>query len=297
MYRCGLIGCGVISRTHLDVIDHHPDLECLAICDWNETFLEELAKYHEGIYMTKNYRDLLNPDQIDLIFVLTDHASHSEIAVEAIKAGVAVICEKPVTANSEQLEVLMKKHRACPMVYAGGIFQNRFNPNFQRLKDWVDGGELGTILTLQLNHRCFRGDTYYANSSWRGRLESEGGSAMINQSIHFVDYLLQLGGDVERLAGFASNRIHQHIIETEDTFSGILNFKSGILGSFCLTNGAKDDWAWSVTVAGTKGTIVLSGKGMSFSGLDFLEQIWTSTQRNHTEFLNNSGLFENSLFM
>ena len=71
---------------------------------------------------------------------------------------------------------------------------------------------------------------YYASGAWRGTWKGEGGGSLISQTVHFIDLMLYLVGDVERLTGNYMTTLHPDI-EVDDVANAIFKFKNGALGS------------------------------------------------------------------
>ena len=271
--RCGLVGCGVISGTHFGALEGIECADLVAVSDRQQDRLDRALEKYPEVQGYPSYEEMLTKEVLDVVIICTDHASHADLAIEAMEKGCHVICEKPLTAHREELDRLLTVRQTHPELKAGGIFQNRFNPSFQVLRDMVLGGKVGKVLSMSLLHRCHRGESYYSKDEWRGTLSREGGSAMINQSIHFVDYLLQLGGEVDTCSGFSQNLTKKGLIETEDVFCGGLTFKSGALATINLTNASSESWTYRLTIAGELGTLELvDGEILSSEGLEVEEE-------------------------
>jgi predicted dehydrogenase len=114
-------------------------------------------------------------------------------------------------------------------VMLAGIFQRRFLEATQQFKKAVAAGRLGRISLADAYIKWYRTQAYYDSGAWRGTWKLDGGGALINQSIHTIDLLYYLAGDVEWVCGFADRRLHARI-EAEDNAVAVLKFKSGALG-------------------------------------------------------------------
>jgi predicted dehydrogenase len=110
-----------------------------------------------------------------------------------------------------------------------GIFPRRFNEATIEFKKAVDAGRLGKITLADAYIKWYRTQEYYDNGDWRGTWKLDGGGALMNQSIHTIDLIYYLNGDVEWVCAFADRSIHKRI-ETEDNAVAILKFKNGSLG-------------------------------------------------------------------
>jgi predicted dehydrogenase len=139
------------------------------------------------------------------------------------------------------------------------VKQNRYNPPIQELKRLLDFGQLGKILSVQVNAFWNRNAAYYSNADWRGSKELDGGT-LYTQFSHFVDLMIWLFGDLKRVKGFRSNANHQGVIEFEDQGVVALQFESGILGTLHYTvNAYEQNLEGSITVFGANGTVKVGG--------------------------------------
>ncbi|NPA80543.1 MAG: Gfo/Idh/MocA family oxidoreductase [Thermotogae bacterium] len=131
------------------------------------------------IYAT-DYREILRMDEVDLVFVLTRHATHARIVVEALEAGKAVHCEKPLAITYDDL---MEVRRVLEDVrgFLSVGFNRRFSPHTRRLLS-----EMGR--PFQMVYRVDAGPL--PKDHW---IHREGGR-LVGEGIHFVDYALAVGG-------------------------------------------------------------------------------------------------------
>ncbi|MBR7131632.1 MAG: Gfo/Idh/MocA family oxidoreductase [Lentisphaeria bacterium] len=252
MIKCGIIGCGVISPTHLAGYKSIADADPVFFCDLIPARAEKLASQVSGGRCFTDYRQMLNDPELSAVSVCTDHASHGEIVAAAISAGKHVICEKVSGRTAEDLELMLKSAAEHPEVVASGIFQHRFNPGNIALKNLIASGLLGKLLTVNLNFACLRTNAYYENDPWRGTVAGEGGGVLINQAIHFLDQLRFLFGDVRRVAALSGNLTHQGVIEVEDTVAFTAEFTGGLMVTVNATNSAFAKWRSALTICAAR---------------------------------------------
>ncbi len=120
--------------------------------------------------------------------------------------------------------------------------------------------------------KWWRAQSYYSDSGWRGTWAMDGGGSLANQTIHFIDLLQWLMGDLsEVLAGYYG--IHTHDIETEDLGMGTVRFKNGAMGAVLGTTTFPRSSYAGVEVHGEKGgAICLSGEEPQWYFLDETQQ-------------------------
>ncbi len=255
--RVGIIGCGVIGPCHIESLQKLENVTIAKVCDIVEEKARQLAeKYNVAAFCT-DADDVINDPEIDLVTICTDHASHYEIAEKAANAGKHIVCEKALATSFANIDKFIKLQKDHPELVFSGIFQHRFDPPMQLLKELVDNNEFGTILTASVQHRCVRTNDYYNADSWRGTWEKEGGSVLINQAIHFIDILAWVMGGVGAISGQYLNITHQGVIETEDTAVAALRFKSGALGTLEATCSSHINWENTIFIHGTEGSVEL----------------------------------------
>jgi UDP-N-acetyl-2-amino-2-deoxyglucuronate dehydrogenase len=263
--RVAIIGCGVIGPLHAECFNANDDAEVVWVCDLISEKAQQLAeKTGSDVKWTTNYKDVLNADDVDAVSVCTDHASHADIFVESLEHGKDTLCEKPLAQNSENLDKMLAAKARHPERICGGVFQHRFDPIYVELHDIISSGALGTLLNANTQLRCYRSDSYYTDTPWRGTWKDEGGSVLINQAIHYIDQLLWHTGGVDKIKGTVKNIAHRNVIETEDCAAAFLEFKCGAVGTIEVTSASHLDWFSRISFFGTDGSIEITGDKQIF---------------------------------
>lgn len=230
----GLIGCGFIGGTHAEILSSLPQAELAAVSDLSEEKGVMLAeKYGCGYY--KDYEELLRDPKIQAVAICLPSGLHSRIAGKAAEAGKHVMCEKPIDTEVDSAQRMVD---ACKKngVKLGVIMQHRFDKPILLLKHAIADGRLGAPLWAASRTLWYRDEAYYSNP-WRGTWKGDGGGALINQSIHYIDLLLYFMGDVKSVSAKCRTLFHRQI-ETEDTGIANLEFESGALGAIEGTTAA-----------------------------------------------------------
>ena len=251
--RVAVIGCGVISELHLRCYAHNPAAKVVAVCDLLPERARAAAERAPGARWTTRAAEVFADPEVDAVSICTDHASHAALACAALAAGKHVLCEKSLARTAADLRRMLAAAAARPELVAAGVFQHRFEPLPRVLRDLVAEGAFGRLLTASGSLHCFRGDDYFRKDAWRGTLRGEGGSALINQSIHYFDLLLWIAGGADAARAFSANLGHEGVIETEDTISVALRLRNGAVGSFVATNASHLRWRSALSFQGTAG--------------------------------------------
>jgi len=255
-YKFGIIGAGLIADFHARAIRELPNARLVGV--HSRTF--EKAKRLAAAYGAKAYETLAGLlKDVDVVTIATASGVHLEPAVAAAQAGVHVICEKPLEITLERIDAMIAAHRKAGTLL-GGVFQNRFNDAMGPLRQAIGDQRFGAITYAGLFVPWWREDGYYKDS-WHGTWALDGGGAMMNQSIHMVDMLIDLMGLPEVVTGFTATL--GHAIEAEDTAVGCMRFPNGALGVMYGTTASWPGQFKRFELTGTRGTAVYVENGFT----------------------------------
>jgi UDP-N-acetyl-2-amino-2-deoxyglucuronate dehydrogenase len=226
-YGFGIVGCGMIADFHARAIAGMQGGYLACVFSRSKANSDRIAKaFNCAAY--QNYHAFLAHPGLDIVAIATPSGAHLEPCVQAAKAGKHIICEKPLEVTLERVDRMI---RACDenRVMLAGIFPRRFNEATAAFRKAVDTGRLGKITLADAYIKWHRTQEYYDSGDWRGTWLLDGGGALMNQSIHTIDLLYYLAGEVTSVCAYADRAIHEGI-ETEDNAVAIVKFKSGALG-------------------------------------------------------------------
>ncbi len=275
--KSAIVGCGGISRVHAEVLSNASFTDLVACAD----IRPERAQEHAGKYGCKPYTDyieMLETEKPDVLHICTPHYLHVPMAIEALKRGINVFMEKPVAISKEQFASLEEAVQESS-AKLGICFQNRFNPTTFKMQEILADEATGKPLGARAFVTWNRLSPYYVDSGWRGSLETEGGSVLINQSIHTMDLLVHLLGKPCAIESTATNRHLKGVIETEDTLEAHISFANGARALFYATTAYVTDSPVLVEV-------VCENRLIRFEGDDITVQEKDGTK--HTETLTNA---------
>ncbi len=259
MVNFAIVGCGRVSGKHIDSLKQIVGAKIVAVCDVNEEKAKK-ASTQAGCKYYTDYNDLLKDSNIDVVNICTPSGMHPEMTIQAAKAGKNVVCEKPIALTMKDAHAMVqecKKNRVSLFV----VKQNRYNPAIVQLKEAIEKGRFGRIFLANATVRWSRGQDYYDQDSWRGKISSDGG-VLLNQTSHHIDMLQWLIGEITsvicRKATFA------HEIETEDTAIALLKYKNGAIATYEGTTCAfPRDLEGSISILGEKGSVKIGGFAMN----------------------------------
>lgn len=255
MERLGVavIGCGAIHNVHVDAILNNGMGRILWFVDIREERAKASAEKHGAKWCTDYHKALADPE-VDVVHICTPHYLHAQMAIDAVNAGKHVFVEKPVAINLEMAQLMGKAAKENNRLITT-CFQNRYNPTSVKAKEIIDSGDLGKVVGIKGLVTWYRDADYYTSSGWRGSFATEGGGVLINQSIHTMDLLQWLAGEIEYIQGNVSTRSLRDTIEVEDTADATIYFKNGARGIFYATNCYTDNSPVEIEIHMEKGIL------------------------------------------
>jgi UDP-N-acetyl-2-amino-2-deoxyglucuronate dehydrogenase len=255
-----LVGCGRISKKHLEAITEHQDrLSLVAVCDRDEAAAQAVAEeYHAEAYTELDA--MLEHAAIDMVVLCTPSGLHPKQTIQVAESGRHVLTEKPMATRWQDGRDMLK---ACDKadVRLFVVKQNRLNPPIQALKTAIDQDRFGQIYLANVNVFWTRPQSYYDQGGWRGSWEWDGG-AFMNQASHYVDLVQWLLGPVDSVQAMMGTLGRK--IEAEDT--GVLNirWRRGTMGSVNVTMLTyPKNYEGSITLLGEKGTVRIGGTAVN----------------------------------
>jgi UDP-N-acetyl-2-amino-2-deoxyglucuronate dehydrogenase len=260
--KIAVVGCGRVSRTvHYSSIREHSNYyDFVAVCDIDKEKASYWAK-ENNVRAYYSLTEMLKKEDLDIVSINTPSGIHPKLGIEAAKAGVNVIVEKPMAMNIEDADMFID---ACEdaAVKLFVIKQNRYNATNKILKSCVDKGRFGRITTCNVTLSWRREMPYYLEDhKWRSTRDLAGG-VFTNQSVHYIDMMQWLIGAPPKTVYAKMGTIYP--VEVEDHGVGVIEFKNGVIGSLVLTNHAfPADTEGSITIIGEKGMVKIGGKCMN----------------------------------
>ena len=231
--QVALIGCGMIGHGHAEGIARDGRAEIAAVVyGKNRQAAEAFAEKYGIGWVTNDYHEVIARGGIDMAIVCTPSAYHAESTIAFAKAGVHVLCEKPLDVTVEKMDAMIEAAEASN-VLLGCVFPNRTREDLQKAKAIIDSGELGRMLMVEFQYRGYRSHSYYESSAWKGTKAGDGGGCLMNQGSHGIDALVYLAGNVSRVCAVCDTMARK--IDVEDAACALLEFESGAHGTLMGT--------------------------------------------------------------
>jgi len=203
----------------------------------DESEVSEKSKL-SGIKIYRDYKDLLNDvgEELDGVIAALPNNLHLEVTKEVADRRINLLLEKPITCNvsdAEKIQEIVEKSQIKFMVG----HHRRFSKQINRTKEAVKNGTLGDIIGVNVIWAAKKPDDYFTRS-WR--IDKEIGGPLLINTIHDVDDLRYIIGDIDMVQAYVTNEFRGN--EVED--SGVINlrFKNGAIATIFLTDNSPSPW-------------------------------------------------------
>jgi predicted dehydrogenase len=258
--RLGIIGLGNMGLGHADSITSGKVSRCeiTAVCDPSP---EKAARFPKAKNFTRS-DELVRSGAVDAVLIATPHFDHTVSGIAALQAGLHVLVEKPISVQKADCERLIAARKDPKLVFAV-MFQQRTDPCYRKVRELIQGGELGQIRRINwIITNWFRPEAYYKLGSWRATWAGEGGGVLLNQCPHNLDLFQWFFGMPKRVRGFCANGRY-HDIEVEDDVTAYFEYADGATAVF-ITSTGEAPGTNRLEVAAENGRLVFENDVLSF---------------------------------
>jgi predicted dehydrogenase len=223
--RVALVGAGAIAQiAHLPVLSKARGATLVALCDNDGPKARALADRFGVRDVFTDIDDLFDSEQVDAVVIATPNHLHEPHVLAAVRAGVDVLCERPLSLTSAGVTRIVKAAQASGRKVVVGN-NHRFRTDVQLLQRFMRGGELGEISGIRGGHYQFRGP----QSGWRNRRPEAGGGAFLDLGYPLLDLALWLTDFSEPTRVSAQFDRGRGAASVEDSMSVQIEFAGGLL--------------------------------------------------------------------
>ena len=255
----GFIGCGEVTEIKSGPVFNEVNGSHIeAVMSRSEARARSYAERHHVPKWYTDAQELIDDPDVNAIYVATPPSSHATFAIMAMRAGKPVYVEKPLASNYDDCVRInyVSEQTGVPCFVA---YYRRYLPYFQRVKNIINEGILGTITSVNIRYsvppREFDRDK--ENLPWRLNAEIAGGGYFYDMAAHQLDLLQDFFGVIVKAHGYCTNRAH--LYDVEDTVSACFRFENGLVGSgsWCFVGheSAQED---RIDIVGEKGMVSFS---------------------------------------
>ena len=230
--RVGIIGAGFIGRFHAAAVSRLVgqglvNARYVGVCDADQERARQFAETAGLTLCTTSADELIACEDIDTVYVCTQTRSHKDLVLKVAAAGKNVFCEKPLARNLADARAMYEAVAAAGIRHQVGLVL-RHAPVFNVMKQLMSDPGLGRPMAVLFRDDQFFPITGHYASTWRKDYEMAGGGTLIEHSIHDLDLLRWLVGEVASLRASVENFAgHEGV---EDLAAVSLRFANGCTG-------------------------------------------------------------------
>ena len=165
--RVGIIGCGLVSQKHINVLQNVAEVVVVSVCDIDKNIAQRMATRYGIPKVYESVSRMLKESALDVVHVLTPPQTHCEISIKAIKAGCHVLVEKPMSLNKEEAHKMIKEAEKYG-VQLSVCHNFLFEPAVLTAIRLIASGKLGNLRSVEIFWRILREGSHdrYQNTQW-----------------------------------------------------------------------------------------------------------------------------------
>jgi len=244
----GIIGAGRIGQLHARLLQHNvQNARVKTICDIDLEAAQLCSKKVNAIHATDRVQDVLDDTQIDAVLISSSTDTHAALIQQAADKRKHIFCEKPIAFDAQVVkETLRVVERANVKLQVG--FNRRFDPNFARVRQIVESGEIGELNMIRITSR----DPAPPPIEY---IQKSGG-LFFDMTIHDFDMARFLSGsEVVEVFARGTVLVDQRIVAKDDIDTAAISlvFANGALGMIENCRRAVYGYDQRVEVLGSKG--------------------------------------------
>ena len=287
-FRCGVVGYGGafnMGRLHLTSMQKNKRMEVAAVCELDPTRRAVANDDFPGVKTYVNVGNMLRGAELDLVTIITPHNTHAKLAVQCLKAGVNVVCEKPLAITSAEVKQMLTAAKKKKVMIS--TFHNRrWDGDFVVLRDLIRKEKIiGRVFRIEAGFFGYGEQGTW----WRSNKEVSGG-AIYDWGAHFTDWILNIVTDsVDWVSGYQVKNNEWSKYDNEDHSEYTVQFKGGCTATLTMSNlsmSSRPRWQ----ILGEKGSIedvggkylikaIVNGRQMS-TEVPFAESNWDAYYEN-----------------
>ncbi|QOR68819.1 Gfo/Idh/MocA family oxidoreductase [Cytobacillus suaedae] len=253
MVKVGIVGIGALGEGLVKVFTEHPLVDLVSVCDVDLTKVElTVNQYHVQGFTT--HTDLLENSDVDMVYVSVPPKWHHEIALDVIRAGKHILCEKPLANSIEEAKELLYEATRANIVHAMNFPLNYLN-NTRKFEELIQSDYIGRLRKVELTMQFPTWPRPWQQNQWINTREQ--GGFVFEVSGHFIQLIQRFFGQISDVKSVLELPTDPSLPETGITASMKLANNVPIIFNGISGTAGIDEQKLSLTAYGTEGTIAL----------------------------------------
>ncbi len=277
--RVGFIGVGGIANLHINNLSRLEGVELVAFCDVEEARAKAAAERFNGRAYT-DHRVMLEREQLDAVYICIPPHAHTDQAILAAQAGVAVFVEKPVARTLDKALEVREAIQKAGVINAVG-YHFRYFDGTDLAKERLQGKTIGMVMGYWMGG--------LPGVYWWRRLEMSGGQ-IVEQTTHIFDLARFVVGDITQVSATTALRALHDVPDLNVPDVGVVTvwFANGAIG--CIANTCMLRMGYTVGLHVLTPNLIVELTG---GGVKFLEPNRTEEIRHQR----NGHFYESAVFV
>jgi predicted dehydrogenase len=231
--RVGVIGTSWFADLmHLPNLKSHPQAEIAAICGRNRARAEEMAQKYEIPSVFTDHREMIDKGDLQAVAVVTPDDLHYPMTMDALDAGLHVLCEKPLAPDAARAKEMYERAEAAGVKHMT-FFTSRWLPHYRFVKELVDEGYIGRPFHCHIRHL----GGYGREAVYRWRFDRQRANGVLGDlGSHRIDLARWYVGEVARVSAHLSTFVErpgpegQSLDPANDAAMLLIEFENGAQG-------------------------------------------------------------------
>jgi predicted dehydrogenase/sugar phosphate isomerase/epimerase len=253
-----VVGLGM-GHNRARTVTQTPGARLVGVCDLVEERAQRSSEAY-GVPFTTEYREWLENDEVEVVYVMTETGNHAKVALDALAAGKHVLTTKPMEASLAACDKMIRLAEEKGLLL-GVDFGRRYTSELLSLGVAVEQGWFGRLLSGTCTLKILRKMEYYLkNGGWHGTRRWDGGGVLSNQSIHHIDEIAHTVGIPSQMR--CTIWTQNHDIEAEDLGTAVWLYEDGtVITYYATTSYPQPTWYVNYELAGTEGAYFSASGG------------------------------------
>lgn len=243
MIKWGIIGLGNIAMRFAKSLSYTNEGKLYAIASKTKDKRDSFYEQYNCDKVYEDYYELLNDEEIDAVYIALPHGLHKYWSIEALRHKKAVLCEKPVGLNSEEMKEV-KEEALLNNTFFMEAMKTRFIPLIHNIKEIIKDGDIGEITTVEANFCNHVTDIKQGSYL----LDKQQGGALLDVGVYPLSFVMDM---IDSQVKQVKSHMEINEVGVDSYFKAILTFENGVIGTI---EGAIDrNKDRTAIIKGTKG--------------------------------------------
>ncbi|MBE9031941.1 Gfo/Idh/MocA family oxidoreductase [filamentous cyanobacterium LEGE 11480] len=250
--KFGLIGAGGIAQAYAQAFEGTPTTQLVAVADVRPEAAKALAE-RLGAEHYPSYEAMVSSEQLDAVIICTPPTTHLEISTYCLENGINVLCEKPLSVDSNSAKAMISKAQEQGLILTMAS-KFRYVDDMIKAKSLMLSGVLGEVVLFE-NAFTARVDM---TNRWNSNPAISGGGVLIDNGTHSIDIMRYFLGPLAQVQVVEGKRVQE--LAVEDTVQIFAKAETGVMGNVDLSWSINKDLDYYVRIYGSQGTISVGWK-------------------------------------